>query len=65
MPDPRLNEFAMLAADKTEITDMWLMYSNGNHYDALIAQDHPLLTMGTIAEMATINQVEEKGYDEH
>ena len=65
MPDPRLNEFAMLAAHKTEIKDMWLMYSNGNHYDALIAQDHPLLTMGTIAEMATIEQVEEKGDDEH
>ena len=27
------------------------MYSNGNHYDALINKDHPLLTMGTINEM--------------
>ena len=64
MPDLRLNEFSVLPADKTELKNMWLMYSNGNHYDALIDQDHPLLTMGTITDMELDNQVEDKKEDE-
>ena len=38
---------------------MWLLYSNGNHYDALIKKDHPLLTLGTLGEMeqdASLNE---------
>ena len=30
---------------------MWLLYSNGNHYDALVSNDHPLLIIGTVTEM--------------
>ena len=51
MPDPRLGEYAMLPAEITENRDMWLLYSNNNHYDALISKDHPLLTIGTVTEI--------------
>ena len=63
IPDPRLSKFALLPPDKTEMKDIWLMYSNGNHYDALIAKNHPLLTMGTIAEMELNEKLQEEGYD--
>ena len=61
MPDPRLAEFARLPADQTQTRDMMLMYSNGNHYDALIGKDHPLLTMGTISDMDHEEIVKETG----
>ena len=51
VPDPRLGEYAMHPAELTENRDMWLLYSNNNHYDALISKDHPLLTIGTVTEI--------------
>ena len=50
VPDPRLEEFAHLRADKNKMRDLWLLFSNGNHYDALISEDHPLLTLGGIQD---------------
>ena len=44
VPDSRLDEFALLSAEGTEMRELWLQYSNGNHYDALVKQDHPVLT---------------------
>ena len=51
IPDPRLSDYANLPADKTEMRELWLMYSNGNHYDALVSKEHPLLTLGIISDM--------------
>ena len=74
MPDTRLAKFATLPADQTETRDMLLMYSNGNHYDALIGKDHHLLTMGTISDMdheeierdtGHTKKLEEKDNSEH
>ena len=61
LPDPRLSEYALLPADKTDMREMWLLYSNGNHYDALVSKDHPLLTVGIINEMKQHGEVIEKG----
>ena len=57
LPDPRLSEYALLPADKTDMREMWLLYSNGNHYDALVSKDHPLLTVGIINEMKQNGEV--------
>ena len=54
VPDPRLKKAALLPefrsdGHKVEVPEVWLMY-NGNHYDALIKDDDPLITRGTIQE---------------
>ena len=60
MSDPRLAEFAHLRADKTKMRDLWLLFSNGNHYDALITEDHPLLTLGGIKDSKGDEEVRKK-----
>ena len=35
---------------RSDVPEVWLLYSNGNHYDALIKKDNPLLTIGPIQE---------------
>ena len=40
-----LKEFALLL-EGTDIKDIWLLYTNGNHYDAFISVDDPLITIG-------------------
>ena len=46
VPDPRLSPYALLQADKTEMQDMLLLYTIGNHFDALISSEHPLSLLG-------------------
>ena len=49
-PNPALKEFAMLP-EEANVKDVWLLYTNGNHYDALITADDPLMTIGTIEDI--------------
>ena len=51
-PDPRLAEFSLIPArkpngDKIEVEEVWLLYSNNNHYDALVAEDSKIMTLNT------------------
>ena len=62
MPDPRLREFARLPPNQAVAKDMMLMYSNGNHFDALIGKNHPLLTMGTISDLEKEENKKDKDY---
>ena len=53
LPDERLQHASLLPRSRSDgksidVPDVWLLYSNGNHYDALIKEDNPLLTMGPI-----------------
>ena len=57
VPDKRLTDHANLKSDKTEMIEMWLLYTNGNHYDALIKKTHPLITMGTMEDMGVEKEV--------
>ena len=36
--------------EKVDIPEVWLRYTNGNHYDALLKDSHPLITQGTLKE---------------
>ena len=49
-PNPTLKEFAVLP-ETANVKDIWLLYTNGNHYDALITAYDPLLTIGTIEQI--------------
>ena len=49
-PNPALKEFALLP-EGTDVKDIWLLYTNGNHYDALIAVDDQLITIGSIEDI--------------
>ena len=51
-PTPRLAKFSFLPAKKPngyklEVEEVWLLYTNGNHYDALVAEDSKIVTLGT------------------
>ena len=48
-PDQRLKEFAELK-DVEWKDELWLIYSNGNHYDALVAEDSTCVTMNRKVE---------------
>ena len=47
-PDPALKEFS---DEFSDVKDIWLLYTNGNHYDALIAVDDQLKTIGSIEDI--------------
>ena len=52
-PDPRMAQFSLLPAtkpngEKIEVEEVWLIYTNGNHYDALISEDGQIMTLGTL-----------------
>ena len=36
--------------EKVDVPEVWLRYTNKNHYDALLNEDHPLLTQGSLKE---------------
>ena len=59
-PDPRLRQYALLEAELTEMQDMWLLYTNGNHFDALIRKDHPLITVGIVKDHTQGENVKKK-----
>jgi chromosome segregation ATPase len=44
--------------------EIWLLYSNGNHYDALLSKDHPLLTTGIISETKGDEEVQKEIIDD-
>ena len=46
-PDQALKKISVLP-EGTDVKDIWLLYTNGNHYDALIAVDDQLITIGSI-----------------
>ena len=50
-PDLRLAKFSLLPArkpigQKVEVEEVWLLYSNNNHSDALVADDSKIMTLG-------------------
>ena len=49
-PNQALKHFAMLP-EGANVKDIWLLYTNGNHYDALIAADDPLITISSIEDI--------------
>ena len=54
-PDPKLAPFSLLPptkpnGEKMDVPEVWLLYTNGNHYDALLKDDHPLMTDGSMKE---------------
>ena len=49
-PNPDLKEFA-LVPEGANVKEIWLLYTNGNHYEALIEEDDPLITIGTIEDI--------------
>ena len=49
-PNPALKEFAVVP-EGAKVKEVWLLYTNGNHYDALIEEDDSLLTLGTIEDI--------------
>ena len=62
-PDPRLADYALLPAtkpngEKVEVEEVWLLYSNGNHYNALIAEDGKIMTMGIINNLEQESDLE-------
>ena len=62
-PDPRMADYALLPArkpngDKVEVEEVWLLYTNGNHYDALIAEDGIVMTLGTINNLEEESELE-------
>ena len=63
-PDPRLADYALLPAtkpngEKMEVEEVWLLYTGGNHYDALIAEDGVIMTLGTIGNLEKDSYLEE------
>ena len=54
-PDPALKEFSVLP-EGTDVKDIWLLYTNGNHYDALIAVDNQLIPNGSIEDIEKKNR---------
>ena len=34
--------------EKIEVEEVWLIYTNENHYDALISEDGQIMTLGTL-----------------
>ena len=42
-----LKEFALFPEGES-VKDIWLLFKNRNHYDALITVDDPLIKIGTI-----------------
>ena len=60
-PNPALQDFAELP-EGANVKDMWLLYTNENHYDALITEEDPIITLGTIEEIEnnTIKLAESK-----
>ena len=54
-PDPVLAPYSLIPptkpnGQKVDVPDLWLLYTNGNHYDALLKDDHPLITEGSMRE---------------
>ena len=52
-PDPRLVDFSFIPAikptgEKMDAEEVWLMYTNGNHYDALVSDDGKIMELGTV-----------------
>ena len=55
-PNPALKEFALLP-EGANVKDIWLLYTNGNHYDALITVDDPLITISSIEDIEEKKQM--------
>ena len=56
-PNPALKEFA-LVPEGAKVKEVWLLYTNGNHYDALITADDTLVNVGTIEDTEKAAMIE-------
>ena len=64
-PDPRMASFSLLPStkpngEKMDVEEVWLLYTNGNHYDALIAEDGKIITLGTLESIENSNELNEE-----
>ena len=58
-PNPELKEFAKLPED-ANVQDIWLQYTNGNHYDALLKKNSSFLSQGTLQEIEKTDEEEKE-----
>ena len=54
-PNPALAPYCLIPptkpnGEKLDVPEVWLRYINNNHYDALLKDDHPLMTCGSLKE---------------
>ena len=55
VPDARLKKSALLPefrkdGGKVDVPQVWLLYTNGNHFDTLTKKDDPIITRGPIQD---------------
>ena len=55
VPNNRMKQSALLPefrkdGRKVDAPQVWLLYTNGNHFDALLKQDDPIFTRGPIQD---------------
>ena len=60
IPDNKMQNKSVLPeyrkdGKKTDVPEVWLLYTNGNHYDALVKEDNPLITRGPINDVPVWN----------
>ena len=54
-PNPAMAAYSIVPSttpngEKVDMPEVWLRYMNGNHYDALLKDNHPLITQGSLKE---------------
>ena len=54
-PNPEMAPYSLIPptkpnGEKVDVPEVWLRYTNNNHYDALLKDDHPLVTQGSLKE---------------
>ena len=63
-PNPNMASYSLIPAtkpngEKVDVPEVWLRYTNNNHYDALLKDDHPLITQGSLKEKEFIEETNE------
>ena len=60
-PNPVLSPYSLLPQTRSDgeavdIPEVWLTYTGGNHYEALLKDDHPLITEGSLKEREMLHK---------
>ena len=58
-PNPAKTAYSLIPptkynGEKVDMPEVWLRYTNGNHYDALLPDSHPLISQGSLKEKGLI-----------
>ena len=60
-PNPELAPYFLLPPTRpdgevVDVPEVWLCYTGGNHYEALLKDDHPLITEGSLKERGLLQK---------